>query len=1788
MAKKLSKILWFGAENDASGKPIIPPLAPSVEKHLEGLNEGELYIHNDDEYPAIYIRTNKDKIVAIGGVDALMKYFLRKDQPDTAKEVITFEKGLEVGDFSTGASGAALFKDLTTGQTIMELDKLYVRMKAYFETLTIIEAETIAGKQIVSPAGSVRCTAVEEYDDYYRCYFLNEQDGEKIENKFIEGDQAYSQMFNAKMGTSNKISNRYYWRLVVGVGEDYIDLSKTDCDAGSDDPMVGDILNQRGHRYPENSERMNFIETSTVDGFSPSITLFHGVNSFSLDGKAYVQFGVDKTTNKAFMNVYGDMYVGDRSQTAYIRYTQEGGLEICGRLAVGTKLGDKDLQELIDSATPEGYQEFVDKVTQDIEGLQNQIDGAIDSYFFQYDPSLDNYPASEWDTESEKKAHLNDTFTNLIDGRSWRWAVSDGVYSWVEITDTATTKALALAGKAQDTADGKRRVFVDTPHPPYDKGDLWSRGSNYPLMVCVVPKASGVYAEGDFDYADNNAKLKEEMQTLVTDTKSELNNSIGQAKEAANKYADEGIASAKEDINASISELEKAKANVTEVYSKSEADGKISAAEQAAIDAAKKQADAAIALSEITVKAYADGIVTDEEEARIKQAKENLAEAKAYAEEQAKAAKNEIENSYLFQALQDAQSTEIENGLVLTSLIQLRDTSSNIMSGINGLINANKGDKSIATWWGGGMYDLLDYYTWNGTQWVVKSGLTPPSNIPSGLIRMDGTGYLANGKFWWDETGKIYADPTALFLSFDVEAEAGTLSSTILDIRDKQTEFSNMWSLEEDSNGTKYLYSKYPLVSQGGVTMYAGTSGLDIEGIYDGLPIDGTTIYWENGVLKAQGGGGGVADSVAWDDVTGKPTFAAVATSGSYNDLLNKPTLLSSFTNDVGFITSSALSGYLPLSGGMIKGVLGINASASPSIIQYYVEGTYYGALGFNAANTPVFRSTNGTEYPILHSGNYTTYTYSKSSIDSKLSGYLPLSGGTITGSLNVAKAVVVQSDNLTVQQGWIQNSIAGRGLYNVAGDARWYYHGTDACWKSDKPIWVNNDVVLHAGNYSSYALPLTGGTLTSSNVPLIINRTGGTANVCYQSSGKTVGYLGFLADGTLIVRDKAQTNTTYYNVYHSGNLTKLSQLTNDSGFITSSASITGNAATATKLATARTIWGQSFDGSGNVNGNLILNSGAYIVTKDSTNTNRAILEMSTDNIVYLGYGSAGAGGNTHLIGKDIIFRYGTSRTEGMRITSNGSVGIGTTSPSYKLHVNGTFNATTIYQNGSSLDSLLGTKLNSSSYTAADVLAKLKTVDGAGSGLDADTLDGYHASSLIAGYVKHREAITVASAGWYKIASYSSTSWQPRGLAIFSIYCTGGDYAPFTTEFKCDMSWNQHNSYITVSGPSSLKARISRDSANTYIEVYFPRAFTTDLYLRVPFSAYTNGRTNDDWVWSSGVLTQVSVTAYSSEVGGNSGICTSGAFIGSLIGNATSATKLETPRTIWGQSFDGTGNVSGALSGVTGITMTGSIIQTVGENRFIAGSSFTDPAPGIGASTKFCGLIAQTGGNALLCTTSGNVGIGITSPSYKLHVEGAIYSSSYFKTGSSFYNNGSIELYGSTPFIDFHYGNSTADYTSRLIEGLSGQLTCTGKFRIGLGYTTSTDYNFYVSGSAYISSNLLTGGGITMYSARVLKNVVDERGLSLKELSVIKPTRYTWKDKRDERLHIGGIADDIEQVLPEVVYRTPDGVLTMDYGNAAFAIASSLIQPVISHEERIARLERENRELKEEIKRLRA
>ena len=290
--------------------------------------------------------------IGVGASGDILKlglaYFLRKDMNDRTRGKLSSDVGFEVGRYVSGASGATMFLDKQTGKTTAEMDKLYVRVKAYFETLEIVNVNSVGGKQIISPAGSMKCVKVENDStkSYYRCYVLSEQDGEKIENRFHVGDQVYSQMFNAKPGVSNKVSNHYWWRLCVGVGEDYIDISKTDCDSDSDAPAVGDIMCQRGNR--NDVDRQNFIELSSVDAYSPNITLFQGVNSYSLVDKDIISYGVDKTTNQAFMNIYGNMYVGDRENNSYLKYSIEDGLQLKGTLDVGTKFGDKTLQEMLD------------------------------------------------------------------------------------------------------------------------------------------------------------------------------------------------------------------------------------------------------------------------------------------------------------------------------------------------------------------------------------------------------------------------------------------------------------------------------------------------------------------------------------------------------------------------------------------------------------------------------------------------------------------------------------------------------------------------------------------------------------------------------------------------------------------------------------------------------------------------------------------------------------------------------------------------------------------------------------------------------------------------------------------------------------------------------------------------------------------------------------------------------------------------------------------------------------------------------------------------------------------------------------------------------------------------------------------------------------------------------------------------------------------------------------------------------------------------------------------------
>lgn len=196
--------------------------------------------------------------------------------------------------------------------------------------------------------------------------------------------------------------------------------------------------------------------------------------------------------------------------------------EIGGRITFRTADGD-------DKPIADAYQEqrdFANLVTETL----GEMDGLVETWFYDYDPTLLNLPASDWNTIPLKDSHLNDTFTNRVTGKNWLFRKQDGVYFWQPISDQDINNALLLAQKALDTADGKRRVFVVQPFPPYDAGDLWKKGGD--LMICIVSKLQGqTYSASDWELATNYDNTKTVIDGgLVTTGQLQLVGSDGQIK----------------------------------------------------------------------------------------------------------------------------------------------------------------------------------------------------------------------------------------------------------------------------------------------------------------------------------------------------------------------------------------------------------------------------------------------------------------------------------------------------------------------------------------------------------------------------------------------------------------------------------------------------------------------------------------------------------------------------------------------------------------------------------------------------------------------------------------------------------------------------------------------------------------------------------------------------------------------------------------------------------------------------------------------------------------------------------------------------------------------------------------------------------------------------------------------------------------------------------------------------------------------------------------------------------
>ena len=146
--------------------------------------------------------------------------------------------------------------------------------------------------------------------------------------------------------------------------------------------------------------------------------------------------------------------------------------------------------------------DYADSISKDLSSLQSQVDGQVEDWYYDYEPSMQNYPASQWTTTEERRKHIGDRFFWKSKGYAYRFMEDNGIWGWILLQDTDITKAMQAAMEAQDTADGKRRTFVTTPQPPYDIGDLWTNGENI-LTATVARDKGSVYVSSDWRKLNN-------------------------------------------------------------------------------------------------------------------------------------------------------------------------------------------------------------------------------------------------------------------------------------------------------------------------------------------------------------------------------------------------------------------------------------------------------------------------------------------------------------------------------------------------------------------------------------------------------------------------------------------------------------------------------------------------------------------------------------------------------------------------------------------------------------------------------------------------------------------------------------------------------------------------------------------------------------------------------------------------------------------------------------------------------------------------------------------------------------------------------------------------------------------------------------------------------------------------------------------------------------------------------------------------------------------------------------
>lgn len=1028
-----------------------------------------------------------------------VKHFLAKDKDDTAHGTITWEKvqrflqGLHVGN-SNNENGGSWTPD-AEGRSHLITDYLEVRMKAIFEELVINKTSTIGGKEIISPAGGVVAHKVEEvtvtYNNVsqkaYRCYFLAEQEGDSVDNDFAVNDQVRSESFNVRKGTYHKAGNHFYWRLAIGRDEEpvelegkkyhYIDLSDTDCATASDVPAKGDVLSQCGNRT--DVERQNCLIFSAVDTYSPSISLYHGINSYSFANREYVEYGVNKQTNKAFFNVYGDMYVGDRPTkengyegSSYIRYdSSTKQVSVKGKISAKSTVDGKELSQYIKENTDdtvanaaikaaEDAQKAAQNAQKDITILGNTVTGNKKEF--------DNYVTNGYLEPSEIAAMAQDS-------------------KRLEDDFAAAQKSYNEVKEAEVLANTNELIDLKTAF-------------------------------------DTLTTAKTELVTYLSDISARYN--------AANTEKKATIVSA---VGTKFTNFQSA---YSAFYDK-----------------------LGLANAYITKKIYGDlGVV--------------IGDVTSLA--------------YLKKALMDAPDTEINGGLVLTSLIGLRDTGGNTTAGINGITEKSAKGGGVAAWFGGEMVDK-DY----------NDGSKTPANT---IFRFDGSGYVAGGAIWWGTDGRVHADPTSFIISeknlgayltfFEPTWKAGSAGTSVADLVSLKPNapFSKLGVSGDATfegaisfHGIKLTYDSKNkaikidgnLYTTGGITAYgagASTTGgggliasvISYARILEGSYTDADLTSIPNAyAIKALSSRidniatelGGL--NLSWNNITGKPsTFTPSAHTHKWTEITDRITKVSQLTNDKGYLT------------------------AHQSLASYYT----------------------------------------KAEIDAK--GYTTNKGTVTSVALTLPTGLTCETKTITTSGTFAISLASGYSIPTTAKQTAWDGAVSAKHTHSNKSVLdgiTSTKVTCWDSAYDWYALITT----DEETADGIINKWNEV--VSFLANIAQTDTLSGIVDGiNKSISDEVTRAKKAEGVNASGISTNKTSITTLQGYFTS-----GSAKKALQLTNTHKLWGNSFNGTADINGSIIVPDGKYIsignikMEYDATNKALKITNTTTNEVANL-YTSGG------------------------------------------------------------------------------------------------------------------------------------------------------------------------------------------------------------------------------------------------------------------------------------------------------------------------------------------------------------------------------------------------------------------------------------------------------------------------------------------------------------------------------------------------------------------------------------